>query len=271
MVFLHSDPILIEVDYKDQVTKRWRKELVDFNEPLETEQEFDGITMALKKTKKQFTVRREVATYDNLKSVMACHPKVIHISCHGDCFVDEKVNSLVYFLAFEQSERFCVLDQLTEERLKELLGGDADHGVMLVFVSACHSEMIGQLFKRVGVPVVIAVNSHSQIADDVCRKFARHFYEHLITGNPPLKAFNAGKNAVRASNIDVFSCCCAHKHKSWCLWNKYGETQRKLPNFDKEDPHNRHMRNTLSETKCTCVQRSNIHSKNCAFLKNFRS
>jgi len=37
MGFLHSDPILIEVDYKDQVTKRWRKELIDFNEPLETE------------------------------------------------------------------------------------------------------------------------------------------------------------------------------------------------------------------------------------------
>jgi hypothetical protein len=56
---------------------------------LEAEQEFEGIAFALKKTKKQFTVRREVATYDNLKSVMACRPKVIHISCHGDCYVDE--------------------------------------------------------------------------------------------------------------------------------------------------------------------------------------
>jgi hypothetical protein len=41
---LHSDPILIEVEFKDQVTKRLRKELVDFNEPLETELEFEGIT-----------------------------------------------------------------------------------------------------------------------------------------------------------------------------------------------------------------------------------
>jgi hypothetical protein len=89
MAILHPDPLLIEVEIKDQVTKRWRKELVDFNEPLEAEQEFEGIAFALKKTKKQFTVRREVATYDNLKSVMACRPKVIHISCHGDCYVDE--------------------------------------------------------------------------------------------------------------------------------------------------------------------------------------
>jgi hypothetical protein len=74
---------------------------------------------------------------------MACHPKVIHISCHGDCIFDQKQKKNVYYLAFEQSERFCVLDQLTEDRLRDLLGSDASHGVKLVFVSACHSEMIG--------------------------------------------------------------------------------------------------------------------------------
>ena len=37
MAFLYSDPLLIEIEYKDHVTKKWRKELVDFNEPLETE------------------------------------------------------------------------------------------------------------------------------------------------------------------------------------------------------------------------------------------
>jgi hypothetical protein len=86
--FLYSDPLLIEIDNQDKESKKWKKELVEFNEPLETELEFDGIVLALKKTKRQFTVRREIATYDNLKSVMACHPKVIHISCHGDCFFD---------------------------------------------------------------------------------------------------------------------------------------------------------------------------------------
>ncbi len=100
-VYLSSDPLLLELDVYDSQTKRTRRELVDFNEPLETEQEFDGIVQALKKTKKQFRVRREVATYDNLKSVMACHPKVIHISCHGDCLFDEKLRKSVYYLAFE--------------------------------------------------------------------------------------------------------------------------------------------------------------------------
>jgi hypothetical protein len=81
--------------------------------------------------------------------------------------------------------------------------------------------MIGQIFKRVGVPVVIAVNSLTPILDDVCRKFSRHFYEHLIQGNTPKEAFVAGHDAVKASKLDVYSCCCAHKHKPWCKWEKY--------------------------------------------------
>lgn len=78
---------------------------------------------------------------------------------------------------------------MTEDRLRDLLGNDKSHTVKVVFVSACHSEIIGQLFKRVGIPVVVAVNSQTAILDDVCKLFARHFYQHLITGNSPLKAF----------------------------------------------------------------------------------
>jgi hypothetical protein len=99
-------------------------------------------------------------------------------------------------LAFEEVERFCVLDMLTEERLSKLLGKYNEHGVKVVFVSACHSELIGQIFKKVGIPVVIAVNCLTPILDDVCRKFSRHFYEHLVQGSSPKNAFRAGKNAV---------------------------------------------------------------------------
>jgi len=34
-----------------------------------------------------------------------------------------------------------------------------------VFVSACHSEEIGEIFLKAGVPVVIAVNSEEVIMD----------------------------------------------------------------------------------------------------------
>lgn len=111
---------------------------------------------------------------------MAERPLMLHISCHGDCYWDTKVKppKNTYFLAFEGTEEcLCQLDKLTEENLKQLLGDGLTSNLLIVFISACHSEPIGQLFKRVGVPVVVAVNSHTPILDSVCSLFARHFYQ----------------------------------------------------------------------------------------------
>lgn len=168
-------------------------------------------------------------------------------------------------------ERFCVLDQLTEERLRKLLGKNDEHGVKVVFVSACHSEMIGQIFKRVGVPVVIAVNQLTPILDDVCRKFSRHFYEHLVQGNTPKQAFKAGKDAVKgARHIDVYSCCCAHKHKIWCKWDKhFKQLEKDKHDYDKDLPHNLHIPNSV-EQNCKCPKKSNIHRGKCEYYKKFK-
>jgi hypothetical protein len=43
--------------------------------------------------------------------------------------------------------------------------------IKVVFVSACHSEPIAQLFKNANVPVVIAVSKLTPILDDVAAKF----------------------------------------------------------------------------------------------------
>ena len=87
-------------------------------------------------------------------------------------------------MAFEEKDT-GILDKLNEERLKSLLGDGSSHKVQLVFVSACHSEMIGKIFLRANVPVVVAVNSHTMILDEVCQLFARHFYFHLLDGYTP--------------------------------------------------------------------------------------
>lgn len=49
-------------------------------------------------------------------------------------------------MAFESKDT-GKLDKITETRLKHLLG-KYNHSVKIVFVSACHSEMIGNLFER---------------------------------------------------------------------------------------------------------------------------
>ncbi len=114
----------MEIESKDPVKNKKIKKLIDFNEPLDTEQEFESIVAALKKIKKQFSVQREVATYNNLLAVMSRHPKVIHISCHGDCYIDSRTKKNVFYLAFEEPKRYCVLDKLDEERLTKLLGNE---------------------------------------------------------------------------------------------------------------------------------------------------
>ncbi len=159
------------------------------------------------------------------------------------------------------------MDPLTEERLSKLLGKNDEHGVKVVFVSACHSEMIGQIFKRVGVPVVIAVNQLTPVLDEVCRMFSRHFYEHLVQGNSPKEAFRAARDAIKGSNKDVYSCCCAHKHKAWCRWAKYcQELVKDNKEYDKDEPHNQHI-----EHNCSCPKRKfNIHKIKCAFYVKFR-
>jgi len=60
--------------------------------------------------------------------------------------------------------------------LRQLLGDSIGHGIKLAFVSACHSEKIGQILHDCGIPVVVAVNSDTTIDDKVCVLFSRNFY-----------------------------------------------------------------------------------------------
>jgi hypothetical protein len=42
----------------------------------------------------------------------------------------------------------------------------------IVFISACYSYSIGVLFKRLGVPIVIAINATSMVLDEAATLFA---------------------------------------------------------------------------------------------------
>ena len=119
--------------------------------------------------------------------------------------------------------------------------------------------MIGQIFLKAKIPVVVAVNSHTMILDEVCQLFARHFYFHLLDGYTPKEAFEHGKSVVKGSQIDTFSCCCAHDHKPHCKWVKYAEDN------GYEKAHQLHMPN------CACSQDKNKHHNKCSFYQNYVS
>ena len=115
----------------------------------------------------------------NLSLVLNQSPEIIHISCHGD--MDYKKNQ--YFLQVEKE--VGLQDQLTELCLENILDGSQPNSLKLVFVSACHSESIGRIFEKKGVPIVIAVNALSMVLDDVCVYFAQIFYSKLFSGKTP--------------------------------------------------------------------------------------
>lgn len=48
---------------------------------------------------------------------------MLHVSCHGGFC--NKANA--YYLTFEDADKMCVLDKLTEEKLKHLLGIGGEH------------------------------------------------------------------------------------------------------------------------------------------------
>lgn len=109
----------------------------------------------------------------------------------------------------------------------------------LAFVSACHSEEIGQIFKKV-VPVVIAVNSDNAILDDACKLFSQEFYAYLLMGQTIENAFENSKLSLKFDVTDLTTCCCSHKHSDDCAWYK----------FYQEKPDEAHA---MHSKKCTCA------------------
>ena len=160
---------------------------------------------------------------------------MIHISCHGD--KDKEKNE--FYLQFETIGK-GISDKFYASRLKDLLGDEKNHGIKLAFVSACHSEEIGNILYQCGIPIVIAVNSEFEIADEICLIFARHLYMNLLEGATVKKALEQARRTCRASPVDCKSCCCAHSHSSACKWQKYADK------YGYEEAHKLHSGN------CTC-------------------
>ncbi len=263
MAFLYSDPLMMKHKQKD----------VPFSDPLDTEKEFQHLCLYLSthNPKKKFYVKREAATRSSLSQIIQEQPTILHISCHG--LPSDKDRS-TYSLAFESTNDRGFLELFGEKELRSLLNLDDQNKVddpsdesifkfpvKLVFVSACFSEPIALLFKKANVPIVIAVNQSTPIADDFARIFTQNFYDSLIKGNvTPRVAFERAKNSVDGKDKDKFCCCCLHDHDKAC---KYFEYLAKN-NLEKDC--------RLHTPKCQCAKRyEGYHNPKCKFLTKFKA
>lgn len=62
---------------------------------------------------------------------------------------------------------------VSEDELKNLMDSrkNADLKIQLIFIAACTSEKIGELFQKYGVEHIICVKDKRNVLDDVVIKF----------------------------------------------------------------------------------------------------
>eukprot|EP00403_Amphidinium_massartii_P007108 CAMPEP_0178376658 /NCGR_PEP_ID=MMETSP0689_2-20121128/3515_1 /TAXON_ID=160604 /ORGANISM="Amphidinium massartii, Strain CS-259" /LENGTH=723 /DNA_ID=CAMNT_0019996685 /DNA_START=185 /DNA_END=2355 /DNA_ORIENTATION=- len=86
---------------------------------------------------------------------------------------------------------------LSRENLEDILSTheEALQNISLLFLSACRSEALAQLFVEYGVCHVICV--HARVLDSAARCFAEHFYLALAVGKSLRAAFEGARSALR--------------------------------------------------------------------------
>ena len=73
-----------------------------------------------------------------------------------------------------------------------------------MLVSACHSEQIGEIIKeKLHNAIVIAISKATPVLDQSATMFAEEFYDLILQGFTPDRAFKLAKSAVRGN-----ACCC---------------------------------------------------------------
>ena len=254
--FMYSHPIVKEVNSKIKACSE---------DPIDYESEINYLHNIFYESNKNIKVRFEVATMKNLSDIIRKKPKILHISCHG-AYKEYKDESR-FFLYFEESDG--KLEEMDVQKLSRLLKSSAEEKsqIDLVFVSACHSEAVADVFTQAKVPAVICVHSQTKVLDKAAQEFATEFYKSLMDGKDIKFSFDHAQNYIFAHldrrKITEMSCCCFHNHKPECKW--------KIESMKNgEQAHLSHLKG------CACnYAQSHEHAMNCSwadvFLRNFEN
>ncbi len=106
------------------------------NEPVNFSEECSNILKSLMECHKKIKVHVECATDERFLTIVKSHPTVLHVMCHGSY----DVKSQQYYLEFEN--RSGALLKLTTEKLREFLKGEDLSDIKVIFLNACHSEVL---------------------------------------------------------------------------------------------------------------------------------
>lgn len=140
------------------------------SDPVDFANECRAILKSLEAHDKKLNVNIECASTDQLTHLIQKKPKVMHIMCHGE--FDPELGE--FYLEFEN--RHGELLQLSTSTMDQMLTGLDLSGVKIVFVNACHSEMVARVFLDHGVDCIVVIDSRHKIEDTFARHFSNYFY-----------------------------------------------------------------------------------------------
>jgi len=131
----------------------------------------------------------ETASLDRVNAFLAQGiSQVMHFSGHGH----------PSYIALEDERGG--LEMVNAEVLKRMVSA-VDSGLLVVFISACHSQWVGEAFVDAGVPHAVCCLVSERLQDAAAREFTRNFYRALACRNTLLKAFNMAQQAVQSSPL----------------------------------------------------------------------
>ena len=93
--------------------------------------------------------------------MLKMNPRILHVSCHGEIDYSTKSSCLIFVENQQHGKGIRVL----KDEMNVLLSSVNLEDIEVVFLAACHSEEIGQLFVDKGVSHVVCVKMTRCVLD----------------------------------------------------------------------------------------------------------
>jgi len=133
---------------------------------LNVEREMDLVRECVRDSKKDINLSFDAATCDRLQELVSARNGCLHFAGHG-----MPCSMLVFEDGFSGSQFVSASDLSALIPYREPF--------KFVFVSACHSEYIGEAFVDAGVKHVLCCEHESELLDDAAATFTLSFYSAL--------------------------------------------------------------------------------------------
>lgn len=195
LAFLFAGPLVTA--YKDEEQTRLKSMPI-----LEYRKEIEEIVSNAGNYHQGIKYKKCVATLDNLQQCMNETPVALHFAGHGmknTAFGADRVCD-GDFLVFEDENGKA--QYVSCQVLKKILR-TCSRQPEFVFVSSCHSRLVGDVFKSAGARHVICVKRSEKVLDEVAILFAQEFYKAFFSPNGTVcTAFEVARTKVMTKTAE---------------------------------------------------------------------